>query len=140
MKKGFFSFAFILLCIFSFGQTIHKGTMFGLHILAPHLKQGVTMKDYINFCSNKWIPATEKAFPGVKAYLLKSVRGQDSSSIGIIMVFNREADRNKYWTTSGTTTAAGQAAVKKLGDAIGKDAEKYEVPSNPDKYNDWLVQ
>ena len=140
MKKALFTFAFALLCIFSFGQTINKGSLLGVHILAPTLKEGVTMQDYITFCMNKWIPEVEKAFPGVKAYLLKSVRGEDSSSMGIVTIFNSEADRNKYWTTTGTMTEAGQAAIKKLGDALGKDSEKYEIPSNPDKYNDWLVQ
>jgi|KBSMisStandDraft_5_1062788.scaffolds.fasta_scaffold941791_2 hypothetical protein len=140
MKKGLFSFAFALLGIITFGQTIHKGSLFGLHILTPNLKEGVTMQDYINFCRNRWIPETEKAFPGVKSYLVKSIRGEDSSSVGIIVMFNSESDRNKYWTTTGTMTEAGQAAIKKLGDALGKDSEKYEIPSNPDKYNDWLVQ
>jgi hypothetical protein len=140
MKKTLFTFAFALLCVVGFGQTIKKGSLLGVHILTPNLKAGVTMQDYTTFCMNKWIPETEKAFPGVKAYLLKSVRGQDSSSMGIVTIFNSEADRNKYWTTSGTLTAAGEAAVKKMNDAIGKDAEKYEIPSNPDKYNDWVIQ
>jgi len=81
MKKGLFSFAFALLGIITFGQTIHKGSLFGLHILTPKLKEGVTMQDYINLCRNRWIPETEKAFPGVKSYLVKSIRGEDSSSV-----------------------------------------------------------
>jgi hypothetical protein len=140
MKKALFTSAFALLCIFSFAQAVHKGSLLGLHVLTPNLKEGITMQEYTNFCMNRWIPETEKAFPGVKAYLLKSVRGQDSSSVGIIVIFNSEADRNKYWTTTGTMTAAGEAAVKKMSEDLGKEAEKYEIPSNPDKYNDWLVQ
>jgi excisionase family DNA binding protein len=31
MKKVLFSFAFALLAIFSFGQTVHKGSLLGLH-------------------------------------------------------------------------------------------------------------
>jgi hypothetical protein len=142
MKKGLFTFAFALLYIFSFGQTIHKGSLLGVHILAPNLKEGVTMQDYANFYMNKWIPEVEKAFPGVKAYLLKSVRGEDSSGMGVIYIFNSEADRNKYWTTTGATTAAGEAAVKAVNDKLGKDIEKYETTSSgvSDKFNDWVVQ
>ncbi|MDH7460500.1 hypothetical protein QEG73_04400 [Chitinophagaceae bacterium 26-R-25] len=139
MKKALFIFAFALLCIFSFGQTIHKGSLMGVHILTPTLKEGVTMEEYTNFCTHKWIPEVEKAFPGAKAYLLKSVRGQDSSSLGIIVIFKNEAERNKYWKSAGTMTAAGQAANQKLADAIGQDAEKYAVLPYLDKYNDWLV-
>ena len=140
MKKALFTFAFALLCIFSFGQTIQKGSLLGLHVITPTLKEGVTMQDYTNFVTNKFIPAYEKAYPDVKAYLLKSVRGQDSSSIGVVFIFNSEADRNKYWNNDATMTELGKAADAKLSE-IGKEFDKYQVPSNtPDKYNDWVVQ
>jgi hypothetical protein len=137
MKKALFVTALALLCIFSFGQTIQKGSLMGIHVVV--LKAGVSTQDYVNFCRTKWIPAFEKAYPGAKAYLLQSARGIDSGSIGIIMMFKSEADRNKYWTTTGVMTAAGQAASKKMADAIGKD-EKFEDFSAPDKYNDWVIQ
>jgi hypothetical protein len=79
MKKGLFFFAFTLLGIFSFGQSIHKGSILGLHTFTPNLKPGVTPQDYTKFYTSK-IPEFEKAFPDVKLYILTSVRGQDSSS------------------------------------------------------------
>jgi hypothetical protein len=140
MKKVLFSFAFALLCIFSFGQTVHKGSLLGLHTSTPTLKESVTMEDYVKFYTTKAIPAYEKAFPGIKMYLIKSLRGQDSSSIGIIYMFNTEADRNKYWNNDGTPTELSKAAFAKLND-IGKEFDKYETQSNaPDRYNDWLVE
>lgn len=137
MKKALFIFALALWCIFSFGQTIQKGSLVGIHVVV--LKDGVATQDYANFCRTKWIPAFEKAYPGARAYLLRSARGTDSSSMGVIMMFKSEAERNKYWTTSGVMTAAGEAANKKMAEAIGKD-EKYEDFSAPDKYNDWVIQ
>jgi hypothetical protein len=140
MKKGLFTLAFALLCIFSFGQTVHKGTLLGLHVGTPTLKAGVTMQDYTNFFTNKYIPAAEKAFPGVKVYLLKSVRGQDSTGMGLVFIFNSEADRNKYWNNDGSMTELGKTADAKLTE-IGKEFDKYVTSSNtPDKYNDWVVQ
>ena len=140
MKKGLFTFAFALLCIFSFGQTVHKGSLLGLHVSNPSLKEGVTMQDYMKFYTSKCIPATEKAFPGVKVYLLKSVRGQDSTSMGILLIFNSEADRNKYWNNDGTITELGKAADAKLTE-IGKELDKYVTTLNvPYTYNDWVVQ
>jgi hypothetical protein len=139
MKKVLITVAFALLCIFSFGQTVHKGSLLGLHIFTPTFQEGVTMEDYVKFYTTKAIPAYEKAFPGTKMYLIKSVRGQDSSSIGVIFMFNDEAHRNKYFNNDGTMTEAGTAASAKLND-IRKEFEKYEVQSNaPDKYNDWVV-
>lgn len=140
MKKGLFILAFALLGIFSFGQTVHKGSLIGLHTITPNLKEGVSMEDYTKFFTSKAIPAYEKAFPGIKMYLIKSLRGQDSSSMGVIYMFNSETERNKYFNNDGTMTEVGKAASSKLSD-IGKELGKYQISSNtPPKYNDWLVE
>ena len=93
MKKGLFTSAFALLCIFSFAQAVHKGSLLGLHVLTPNLKEGVSMEDYAKFFTSKAIPAYEKAFPGIKMYLMKSLRGQDSSSIGVLYMI---LPRNRF--------------------------------------------
>ena len=140
MKKGLFFLAFALTGIVSFGQTLHKGNLLGVHMSTPDLKQGVTMEEYTKFFISKVIPAYDKAFPGMKTYLIKSLRGQDSASMGTIYMFNTEADRNKYFNNDGTTTKLFTTANAKL-DAISKEMGKYVTSSNtPDKYNDWLVK
>ena len=140
MKKGFLLLAFALSGILSIGQTMHKGSLMGLHTFTPNLKEGVTLESYITFFTTKAIPAYEKAFTGIKMYLLQSIRGQDSSSMGVVYLFDSEADRNKDFNNDGTMTAAGQAANVKLAE-IGKEFDKYEVAANtPDKYNDWLIK
>ena len=132
MKKGLFFIAFALIGNFSFGQTVHKGSLLSLHII--NLKESVTTEDYAKLVTSKAIPAYEKAFPGIKMYLIKSLRGQDSSSMGVIYMFNSEADRNKYLNNDGTMTELGKAAEAKLSD-IGKEFDKYETSSNtPDRY------
>src|SRR5205823_9554651 len=126
--------------IFSLGQTMHKGSLLGLHIVKPNLKEGVTMKDYTEFLRNKVMPAYEKAFPGVKTYLVKCLRGQDSTSLGVILMFNSETDRNKYWNNDGTINERRKSAIAILN-ALGKEQEKYETLSHePNKYNDWIVE
>ena len=140
MKKGLFLLTFALVGIFSFGQTMHKGSFLGFHILTPNLKEGVTMKDYTKFLMSKVMPAYEKAFPGVKTYLVKCLRGQDSSSIGVILMFNSEADRNKYWNNDGSIIARRKASIAILS-ALGKEQDKYETTSTePMKYDDWVVE
>jgi len=140
MKKAHFTFAFALLCIFSFGQSIHKGSLLGLHTFTVNLKDGVTMEDYVKFFTSKAIPAYDKAFPGMKTYLMKSLRGQDSSSMGVVFIFNSEADRNKYWNKDGTPTELFNAGNAKVSD-IEKEMDKYQAsPIALDKYNDWLIE
>ena len=140
MKKSLFFLAFGLIGIFSFGQTVQNGSLLGLHTSTPNLKEGVSMEDYAKFFTSKAIPAYEKAFPGIKMYLMKSLRGQDSSSIGVLYMFNSETVRNKYFNNDGTMTELGNAANAKLSD-LGKEFDKYVTSSNaPDRYNDWLVK
>ncbi|PWT76584.1 MAG: hypothetical protein C5B59_06245 [Bacteroidetes bacterium] len=140
MKKGLFFLAFALLGISSFAQNLNKGNLIGLHNTTIDLKPGVTMGDYVKFFTTKVIPAYDKAFPGMKTYLIKSVRGQDSSSMGVIFMFNSEADRNKYFKNDGTPTELFTKANAKL-DAISKEMDQYVKSSNtPDKYNDWVVK
>ena len=139
MKKVLFSFAFAIWAITSFGQTLLKGNLLGLHTSTPTLKDGISMKDYIKFYTGKVIPKYEEAFPGMKMYLIKSLRGQDSSSIGVIFLFNRETDRNKYFNNDGTMTKLGGKVTAKLSD-LQKEFDKYVISNAPDKYNDWLVE
>ena len=140
MKKALFLLTFALTSIFCFGQTLQKGNLIGLHVSNPKLKEGVTLEEYIEFFKSKAIPAYDKTFPGMKTYLIKSVRGQDSTSLGTIYIFNSEADRNKYFSINGTPTELFNSLATKLAD-IEKEFEKYLTASNfPDTYNDWLVQ
>lgn len=140
MKKVSILLAIALLGNCSFAQTIHKGSLLGLHISTPDLKEGVTMEAYTKFFTIKVIPAYDKAFPGMKTYLIKSLRGKDSSSLGLLFMFNSESARNKYFNNDGTMTKLGNAANAKLS-SIGKEENKFVTSSNlPDKYNDWLVE
>lgn len=140
MKKVLFLFAFAVIGTLSFGQSLPKGSLLGLHMLTVNLNAGVTMADYTKFLKSTAIPAYENAFPGTKMYLLRSLRGQDSSSLAVVFMFKNEADRNKYFKNDGTTTELGNKAIAKLGD-LDKEQAKYLTSSSaPDKYNDWLVE
>ncbi|NTS40303.1 hypothetical protein HRG84_05245 [Flavisolibacter sp. BT320] len=140
MKKGFLCLAFALLSLFSFSQTVHKGSLISVHSATPTLKEGVTMEDFVKFNKTTVIPAYEKAFPGLKMYLTKRLRGQDSSSMGFILMFDSEAVRDKYFNNDGTATELGKAAGAKLS-SLGKEYDKYIVRSNTaDIYTDWLIE
>jgi hypothetical protein len=133
MKKAFLLLGIGVLGLVSFGQSVHKGSLLGLHSFTPTLKPGVTMKQYKEFYTSTVIPEFGKAFPDVKVYLLTSVRGQDSSGMGVVYVFDSEAVRNKYFNNDGSMSAAGVAANDKLGE-LRKKMESYEESSDtPDK-------
>ncbi len=140
MKKGLLTFVFALMSILAFSQSLQKGNLLGLHVFTPNLKPGVSMQDYSNFYTSTVIPQFQKAFPDIKLYIVKSIRGQDSTSMGVIYFFDSEAVRNKYFNSDGTPTDAFKTADAQMND-LGKEMDKYETSSNaPDKYNDWVVQ
>ncbi len=75
----------------------------------------------------------------MKTYLIKSLRGKDSTSMGEIYMFNTEADRNKYFNDDGTPTELFNTINAKLT-GIQKELDKYVTAPETDVYNDWLVQ
>jgi hypothetical protein len=137
MKKLVFILTIILLSGFTFGQTLQKGTLVGLHTSQPVLVSGVTIDQYLAFIKDKLIPAYERNFPGAKCFILKSVRGECKNCVSFLFYFPSESIRNKYFNEAGYTEL-GQTAInnmKTLYDEIAKmDTSKEDI------YTDWLIQ
>jgi hypothetical protein len=137
MKKLVFILAMILLSGFTFGQTLQKGSLVGLHTSQPVLVTGVTIDQYLAFVKDKLIPAYEKNFPGAKCFILKSDRGECKNCVSFLFYFPSESIRNKYFAEGGYTEL-GQTAmnnIKTLTDELAKmDNSKEDI------YTDWLIQ
>jgi hypothetical protein len=136
MKKLVFLISVILLSGLTFGQTLQKGNLVGTHVMVVTLQPGVTMEKFIEFYQSKVMPEYEKSFPGMKAYLIKSLRGENKDSFGGFMVFKSEADRDKYFKADGSYTDLGTAADKKLKPVFD---ELNKLGTMTSKYDDWLV-
>ena len=112
-----------------------------MHIFNPDPKTGVTAQELANFVQDKWLPECSKLFPDLKGYLTKSIRGQDSSSFGIIFFAKTEAHRNQYWTADGKFTPSVQKAVDEMLERLGKENEKNVAALDAsNKYSDWILQ
>ena len=139
MKKLILTSALILLVGFTFGQTLQKVNLVGLHVMTINLDPDVTMNQFKDFFTNKVIPEWEKHFAGAKLYFLKGIRGENENSFGIIFTFESEKDRNKYWKADegGNFTELGEAANEKLT-PINEELNKLGTWTT--KYTDWVVQ
>src|SRR3954464_7989391 len=113
MKKLIFIIVFTLITHFSFGQTLQKGSLVGLHIMTVTLNPNVTMDQFSDFFINKVIPEYEKQFDA-KGYLVKGISGDNNNSSGIIWLFKNEQSRDKYFNGDGSLTDAGKAAADKV--------------------------
>lgn len=129
----------------SFGQSLKKGNLVGLHTMNVNLNPDVTMNQYKEFITSKYIPAADKNFSGMKTYLLQGVRGENENSLGFLFMFNTEEDRNKYWNDDGTPTALQTSASEKM-QAIHEEGAKLGTNLMPlgadwtSVYTDWVVQ
>jgi hypothetical protein len=140
MKKLILIAAVILVAGITYGQSLQKGTILGLHSGAPVvLNPGFTMDQYLSFLHDKYIPAYEKNFPGIKIFILKGRRGECTDYVGVLYAIESDAIRDKYWTAEGAMSDLAKAAVEKLKDLDAELAKYVKDSSSPDKYTDWLV-
>ena len=137
MKKLILIGAIILVSNFSFGQSLQKGNLVGLHIMTVNLNSGATMDQFQTFFISKVIPEYEKQFQGVKGYLVKAVRGENNNSFGIVWLFDTEQSRDKYFVADGNPSDLGKSAIEKVS-VIEKELEKLGTYTT--KYTDWVIQ
>jgi hypothetical protein len=126
----------ILFAGVAFSQSLKKGNLLGFHLEDVKLAAGVTIDQYTDFFINKYIPEYEKAF-GSKVYVAKGIRGEHTNKFAMIIIYDSEATRNKYFKDDGTGTETGKNASQKL-ESLNKELAK--LGTFDTKYTDWVVQ
>ncbi len=120
-------------------QSIQKGSLLGIHSGGTiTLKPGVTLEQFNEFILTKYLPASDKAFPGTKSFLIKAIRGEKEGSFGTMVIFNSEQERNKYYNNDGSANEEGKAAQQRMQDALDEFGKL--VATYKGKYTDWVVQ
>jgi hypothetical protein len=118
-------------------QTLQKGAVIGFHNGTFTPNPDVTMNQCMTFFKDKLIPEYEKNFPGVKAFVLKGVRGKNIDCFSLLFLFPSDDIRNKYWKEEGVYTELGTAAFEKMGPVMEEMAKFGKMI---DKYTDWVIQ
>ena len=137
MRKLILITALILIAGITYEQNLQKGNLVGTHAISVTLQPGVTIEKFMDFYKSKVVPEWEKGFPGMKAYVVRSLRGENKDSFGGIIIFKSEADRDKYFKADGSYTETGNAAMAKLKPLFD---ELSKLGTMTSVYNDWLVQ
>lgn len=119
------------------GQSLQKGNLVGMHVITLKLNPNFTDQQAMDLFINKYIPAAEENYPGVKVYLVKGIRGENENRIGEISVFESEALRDKYFNKDGSMTELGTAANKKVMEAM---EEFNKMGTYTSVYTDWVIQ
>jgi hypothetical protein len=129
-------FLFTAVCTVT-GQSLQKGNLVGMHVITFDLKPGYTIDQAIDFYNTKYKPAAEASFPGMKAYIVKGIRGENINKIGQIEIYESEAVRDKYYKKDGSLTEEGDKALEKIQPVMDEFAPMGTFTS---VYTDWIVQ
>lgn len=136
MKKSLL-IGLVLISGFTFGQTLQKGNLIGMHVLTIDLQPDVTMQQFLDFYARRAIPQIETNFPGWKAYLVKGIRGENENKFGVIYVISSEEDRDVLYNEDGSNTELGRTIMQKLQPVID---QSNQLGSWTSVYTDWIVQ
>ncbi|MEP7074747.1 MAG: hypothetical protein ABI878_02970 [Acidobacteriota bacterium] len=140
MKKRLLLIAAVLLIAnVAFGQGLKKGNLIGIHrINVITLKPNVTMDQFETFYAGQVLPEYEKAWVGLKGYLLRPFK--DKNSFAIVWLFESEAARNRYFTAEDKASGLEIAAREKVK-LIEEELKKYSTYSVDYKNDDdWVVR
>jgi len=138
MRCAFLLTAAIILCAgITFGQTLQKGNVIGVHVATVTLEPGVTMEQFITFYTNKFIPEFEKNRMGWKAYFVKSIRGDIENGVGLVIVIKSEKDWERYYNADRSYSELGYSANEKLKPIL-EELKKFGTYTT--SYTDWVIQ
>jgi len=90
------------------------GSLFGVHVMVVTLKPGASMADFTTFFLHRVLPEYEKAWVGLHAYLVRSVRGEFKNRLAVMWLFASEAARDRYFDADGTANALETAAQERV--------------------------
>ena len=133
MKSLLLTVTLILVVGITFGQTLQKGNLVGVHVMTINLDPDVTMNQYLDFYVNKYIPEWEKNFPGIKVSIAKGIRGENKNIFGLIYFADSEEARDKFFNED----ELGKAAYEKLQPVT---VELQKLGTYTSTYTDWVIQ
>jgi hypothetical protein len=137
MRKLILINAMILAAGIANGQTLQKGALVGMHTVSPILSPNVSMEQYLSFVKDKLIPAYEKSFPGLRCYILKSIRGECVDCIFLVFFFQSEEIRDKYFKPDGDYTDLGLKGKKNM-QSVSDEMNKMDTST--EVYTDYIIQ
>jgi hypothetical protein len=136
MRKSLVIFVLLLITGVTFGQTLQKGNLIGVHSITITLKPDVTMDQYLDFFTNQLIPKWEESFPGMELHILRGDRGEDENNVGLLFFFKSAEIRDKYWPNINQASALAQEGYNKF---VPTQEELAKLGTYTSVHTDWIV-
>ena len=137
MKKMSFIAVFLLFSGITYAQNLEKGNLVGLHIFTLNLDPDVTYNQYKNFFVLKYIPELDKNYPDIKHYFTEGSSRRNKNQIGLIVVFESQDVKNKYYNEDGSTTELMNNIQEKIKPVR---AELDRLGKVTAEYTEWTIQ
>jgi hypothetical protein len=137
MKNLLIALALSLISGITFGQSLQKGNLIGMHVMTINLDPDVTTNQFMDFFKTRIKPEIENNYDGWKVYIVKGIRGENQNSYGLLYVIKSEEDRNKYYNEDGSLNELGSTTMEKFNQLF-EEGSKLGTWST--KFTDWVIQ
>ena len=121
----------------SSNQTLQKGNLLGAHLIKPKLDPDVTMNQYLDFVTKKYIPTLEKSFEGWKVFLMKADRGEYTDEYMWLYWIESLEARDRYLDSEGNANDEGNKAFENVQPVF---EEMLKLGTWSSTYTDWVIQ
>lgn len=138
MRKLLIISALILMTGIAFGQTLKKGAIVVVITYEFTIQPDVTMDQVLKFWAKKHIPASEKAYPGTKRFILIGERGEFKNKFAELMYIESAELRDKYWPIEDVPGPYDEKASEIMA-PINEQWGKLVIPGSA-VYTDWVIQ
>jgi len=137
MKKTIVAVALLLVASSAQSQELKKGNLVGMHVMTVNLEPNITIEQFTDFYVDRVIPEYKKYREGWKIYPVKRIRGEKANGLGLIIVIDSEASRDKFYNSDGSLSELGKAMDAKM-QPVMEEMQKLGTVAT-DVYTDWLV-
>jgi hypothetical protein len=124
-----------------YAQGLERGNLIGVHVVTVTLNPNATMEDFTKFYVEQVLPEYEKAWPGLKGYLLKSFFKDSKNKFAIVWLFKTVEYRNRNFNPDDTANEleiTAREKVKPIEEKLKKTYGSYTVQYTHE--DDWVVQ
>lgn len=134
MKKLLIVATLLLFAGFTYGQSLKKGCIVGVHHITITLKDGATMDQFLA-AFESWAAEASKLMKGWNAYLVKGNKGAHANEYGLVWYIDSKEAHDRYLNKDNSWTEEGNSLVGKIQPYLD-ELEKYGTWTS--EFTDWM--